>query len=125
MLVDAYIQADKLRAAKEKILNEQVNDAQYCLLAGEMYQRMGRNKDAIENFQTALTKPSKYRSNNDVRKDALYFTAISYSEMYKDDPSTDNRGMVMQSWRVVKNMYNSSPDSPRFKKAVNELGNIK
>jgi predicted negative regulator of RcsB-dependent stress response len=125
LLVDAYIQADKLRNAKEKILNEQVNDAQYCLLAGEMYQRMGRNKDAIENFQTALTKPSKYRSNNDVRKDALYFTAISCSEMYKDDPSTDNRGMVMQSWRVVKNMYNNAPDSPRFKKAVNELGNIK
>jgi hypothetical protein len=45
--------------------------------------------------------------------------------MYKDDPSTDNRGMAMQSWRVVKNMYNNSPDNPRFKKAVTELANIK
>ncbi len=125
LLVDAYIQADRLRAAKEKILNEEVNDAQYCLLAGEMYQHMGRNKDAIRNFQTALTKPSKYRNIRDVRNDALYFTAVAYGELYKDDPSIDNRGLAMQSWRVVKSMYGNSPDSPRFKKAVNELANIK
>ncbi|HUI92570.1 MAG TPA: protein kinase [Chitinivibrionales bacterium] len=125
MLVDAYIQSDNLRVAKEKLLNQQINDAEYSLLTGEMYQRMGRDKDAIDNFQAALTKPSNYRNIRDVRNDALYFTAVAYSEMYKDDPSADNRGMVMQSWRVVKNMYNNAPNSPRFKKAVDELSNIK
>ena len=125
MLIDALIQSDKLRAAKEKIQSEQVNDAQYNLLSGEMYQKMGRNKDALENFQTALTKPSKYRNIRDVRNDALYCTALAYSELYKDDPSTDNRGMALQSWRVVKNMYSSNPDNGRYKKAVNELASIK
>jgi serine/threonine protein kinase len=125
LLIDALIQSDKLRAAKEKIQSEQVNDAEYSLLTGEMYQKMGRTKDALENFQTALTRPSKYRNIRDVRNDALYYTALTYSEMYKDDPSSDNRGMVMQSWRVVKNMYSSSPDNGRYRKAVNELASIK
>jgi serine/threonine protein kinase len=125
MLVDAMIQSDKLRAAKEKILNEQINDAQYSLLSGEMYQKMGRNKDALENFQTALTRPSRYRNIRDVRNDALYFTALTYSELYKDDPSSDNRGMALQSWRVVKNMYSSNPDNGRYQKAVRELASIK
>jgi serine/threonine protein kinase len=125
MQIEALIQADKLRAAKEKILNEQVNDAQYNLLAGELYQRMGRNKDAIENFQAALTKPSKFRNIRDVRNDALYFTALSYSEIYKDDPTSDNRGLALQSWRVVKNMYANAPDNARFKKSVTELSSIK
>jgi serine/threonine protein kinase len=123
--IDALIQSDKLREAKEKIQNEQVNDAEYSLLSGEMYQKMGRNKDALENFQTALTRPSKYRNIRDVRNDALYYTALTYSEMYKDDPSNDNRGMALQSWRVVKNMYSSNPDNGRYKKAVNELASIK
>jgi tetratricopeptide (TPR) repeat protein len=125
MQIEALIQADKLRAAKEKILNEQVNDAQYNLLAGELYQRMGRNKEAIENFQAALTKPSKFRNIRDVRNDALYYTALSYSEIYKDDPSNDSRGLALQSWRVVKNMYANAPDNARFKKAVTELSSIK
>jgi serine/threonine protein kinase len=125
MLIDALIQSDKLHAAKEKVQNEQVNDGEYSLLAGEMYQKMGRNKDALENFQTALTRPSKYRNIRDVRNDALYFTALTYSEMYKDDPSADNRGMALQSWRVVKNMYSSNPDNGRYRKAVNELASIK
>jgi serine/threonine protein kinase len=125
MQIEALIQADKLRTAKEKILNEQVNDAQYNLLAGELYQRMGRNKEAIENFQAALTKPSKFRNIRDVRNDALYYTALSYSEIYKDDPSNDSRGLALQSWRVVKNMYANAPDNARFKKAVTELSSIK
>jgi serine/threonine protein kinase len=125
MQIEALIQADKLRTAKEKILNEQVNDAQYNLLAGELYQRMGRNKEAIENFQAALTKPSKFRNIRDVRNDALYYTALSYSEIYKDDPTTDNRGLALQSWRVVKNMYANAPDNARFKKSVTELSSIK
>jgi serine/threonine protein kinase len=125
MLIDALIQSDKLHAAKEKIQSEQVNDGEYSLLSGEMYQKMGRNKDALENFQTALTRPSKYRNIRDVRNDALYYTALTYSEMYKDDPSNDNRGMALQSWRVVKNMYSSNPDNGRYRKAVNELASIK
>jgi serine/threonine protein kinase len=125
MLVDALVQTDKLRAAKEKLLNANIDDAQFCLLTGEMYQKMGRNKDAIQNFQTALTKPSKYKNIRDVRNDALYFTAVAYGEMFKDDPSTDNRGMAMQSWRVVKGMYSSNPDNGRYRKAVSELANIK
>lgn len=125
MLIDAFVQSDNLRAAKEKIQSEQVNDGEYSLLSGEMYQKMGRNKDALANFQTALTRPSKYRNVRDVRNDALYYTALTYSEMYKDDPSSDNRAMALQSWRVVKNMYASSPDNGRYKKAVNELASIK
>jgi serine/threonine protein kinase len=125
LLLEAYIQADRLRTAKELSLKEQPNDAQYCLLCGEMYQKMGRNKDALEYLQSAITKPSKFRNVRDVRNDALYYTAVTYSEMYKDDPSPDNRGLTLQSWFVVKNMYANNPNNQRYKKAVSELASIK
>ncbi len=124
LLIEALVSADKLRAAKEKVQSAQINDAQYNLLAGELYQKMGRNKDALENFQTALTKPSRYRNIREVRNDALYYTAVAYSEIYKDDPTPDNRGLALQSWRVVKNMYSNAPDNNRYKKAVSELSSI-
>jgi tetratricopeptide (TPR) repeat protein len=124
LYIEALISADKLRAAKEKVQSAQINDAQYNLLAGELYQKMGRNKDALENFQTALTKPSRYRNIRDVRNDALYYTAVAYSEIYKDDPTPDNRGLALQSWRVVKNMYSNTPESNRYKKSVSELSSI-
>lgn len=122
---DALIQSDKLRAAKEKLLNNRIDDAEYFMLCGEMYQRMGRNKDAIDNLQTALTKPSGYRNVRDVRNDALYYTAVAYGELYKDDPSADNRGLALQSWRVVKSMYASATGNARYKRAVTELAAIK
>ncbi|HMD67451.1 MAG TPA: protein kinase [Chitinivibrionales bacterium] len=122
---DALIQSDKLRGAKEMLLNNRIDDAEYFMLCGEMYQRMGRNKDALDNLQTALTKPSNYRNVRDVRNDALYYTAVAYGELYKDDPSADNRGLALQSWRVVKNMYASGTGNPRYKRAVTELANIK
>jgi serine/threonine protein kinase len=123
--IDALIQSDKLRAAKEKLLNNRIDDAEYFMLCGEMYQRMGRNKDALDNLQTALTKPSAYRNVRDVRNDALYFTAVAYSEIYKDEQTADNRGLALQSWRVVKNMYGSAQGNVRYKRAVTELANIK
>jgi serine/threonine protein kinase len=124
LLVDALIQSDKLRAAKENLLNNKLDDAEYFLLTGEMYQRMGRNKDAIENFQTALTKPSKYRSILEVRNDAQYFTAVASNEVYRDESTPDNRTTAINYWLNVKRCYMNNSGSPRFKEAVKKLNEL-
>ena len=72
-----------------------------------------------------LTKPCSVRNINDVRMDALYHTALAYRDIYANDPTPDNRGLALQAWLVVKNTYRGNPNHPRFKKAVEEMANIK
>ena len=70
-------------------------------------------------------KPSNLRSSSEVRSDALYYTAIAYRDIYISDASPDNRGLALQAWLVVKNVYRNSPNHPRYQKAVEELAGIK
>jgi Serine/threonine protein kinase len=125
LLITAYMETNLASDAQAIIQSEKINDAEYYFLAGKLLQQQGRNKEALDHFQTALTKPSNLRSSADVRNDALYYTAIAYRDMYVSDPSSDNRGLALQAWLVVKNVYRNSPNHPRYRKAVEELANTK
>jgi tetratricopeptide (TPR) repeat protein len=119
------METNRGRDAEALIQNEKINDAEYYFLTGKLLLQGGRNKEALDHFQAALTKPSNLRSSSEVRSDALYYTAIAYRDMYISDASPDNRGLALQAWLVVKNVYRNSPNHPRYQKAVEELAGIK
>jgi hypothetical protein len=125
LLINAYMETNRGKDAEAIIQNEKINDAEYYFIAGKLLLQEGRNKEALDHFQTALTKPSNLRTSADVRSDALYYTAIAYRDIYVSDASPDNRGLALQAWLVVKNVYRNSPNHPRYRKAVEELANIK
>jgi serine/threonine protein kinase len=125
MLLEAYIMTDQLRKSRELIDQVKLNDAQLSYLYGLLFYKAGSYKKAVENFQAALIKPSKYRPLSEIRNDALYYSALCYTELYKEEPSEENKGMVLQAWRVVKNTYASDINHPRYQKAVIELANVK
>ena len=125
MLANAYLESGRTKEAGAIIQNEKINDAEYYFLAGKILHQQGRHKEALDNFQLAVTKPSNLRSSFEVRSDALYYTALVYRDKYISDPSPDNRGLALQAWLVVKNIYRNSPNNPRYQKAVEELANIK
>ena len=125
MLLDAYIESGRFQDAQSLAQNEPLNDAQYFFLRGKLAQKQGRNKDALNLFQTALTKPCAVRTLGEVRTDALYYTAVASQVMYISDPSPDNKGMALQAWLVVKNAYRNNPNHSRYKKAVEEMASIK
>ena len=125
LLLNAYIESGRLQDALSIIRNESSNDAEYFFLSGRAAMKQGRNKEALDLFQAALTKPCTVRNIAEVRMDALYFTALAYRDIYANDPSSDNRGLTLQAWLVVKNTYRNNTNHPRFKKAVEEMANIK
>jgi outer membrane biosynthesis protein TonB len=125
LLITAYMETNRGRDAEALIQNEKINDAEYYFLTGKLLLQGGRNKEALDHFQAALTKPSNLRSSSEVRSDALYYTAIAYRDIYISDASPDNRGLALQAWLVVKNVYRNSPNHPRYQKAVEELASIK
>ena len=125
MLTNAYLESGRTKEAQAIIQNEKINDAEYYFLTGKILHQQGRHKEALDNFQLAVTKPSNLRSSSEVRSDALYYTALVYRDKYISDPSPDNRGLALQAWLVVKNIYRNSPNNPRYQKAVEELANTK
>ena len=125
LLLNAYIETGRIPDAQTILQSEKVNDAEYFFLSGKVSMKQGRNKEALDLFQTALTKPSAVRNVAEVRMDALYHTALAYRDIYANDPSPDNRGLTLQAWLVVKNAYRNNQNHPRFKKAVEEMANIK
>jgi serine/threonine protein kinase len=124
-LISAYIESGRIQAAVSLIKSNTINDAEFYFLSGRASMKQGYNKEAVDLFQAALTKPSSIRSITDVRMDALYYTAIAYRALYSGDPSPDKRKFAIQAWSVVKNAYSGNPNHPRFIKAVEETANIK
>ncbi|HAJ79167.1 MAG TPA: hypothetical protein DCO75_05300 [Fibrobacteres bacterium] len=124
LLLNAYIESGRMADAQSITQNETINDAQFYFLCGKLLQKQEKNRQALEFFQTALTKPCIIRNIGDVRMDAIYYTALTWRDIYISDPTPDNKGMVLQSWLVVKNAYRNNPSHQRFKKAVEEMASI-
>ena len=125
MLAEAYLETGRYQNAQSVLQRETINDAEYFFLCGKLAQKQGRNDEAINHFQTALTKPCMVRNIGEVRNDALYYTAVARQTMYETDPTPDSKGMALQSWLVVKNIYRNNPNHARYKKATEEMGSIK
>jgi serine/threonine protein kinase len=124
MLFDAYLSTGKIKDALFIANNENITDAQFDYLCGRLYERTGKDKKALEYYQTALTKPSIIRNRKDIRNDALYQTAILWTSLHRVNPTPDSRIQALNAWNTVKRTYMGTPDHPRFKRANSELANI-
>jgi eukaryotic-like serine/threonine-protein kinase len=125
LLFEAYLGANRTKDAFIMANGQNLQDAQFDLLCGRLYQALGKNESAIGFLESALTKPSIIRKHNEIRDDALYYTAMVRSDMYRKNPSKDNGEQARNAWAVVKRMYASTPDHPRSIMANQQLSTIK
>jgi len=125
LLFEAYIASGRTKDAFIIANSQNMQDAQYDYLCGRLYQTLGKNESAISSFESALTKPSAVRKRNDIRDDALYYTALIRSEIYRKNPTAENRGQAQNAWNIVKRMYGSTPEHSRFKTANEQLSAVK
>ncbi len=124
LLFDAYLATGNIKDALFIANNENIVDAQFDYLCGRLYERTGKDKRALEYFQSALTKPSAIRGRSEIRNDALYQTAILWSAQHRTSPTADSRIQALNAWNTVKRTYMGTPDHPRFKRANKELATI-
>ena len=124
LLFEAYLESGRTKDALFIANNDSPVDAQYDFLCGKLYQKMGKLKQALDYLQSALTKPSIVRNRNEIRNDALYNTALIWSELYKSNPTPDSRIQVLNAWNTVKRLYSNNMENPRFKRANTELASI-
>jgi hypothetical protein len=125
LLLEAYIQAGRFNDALQIATGQNVADAQFDNLCGRLYQKLGKDQQALDCFDNALTKPSTVRSHSEIRNDALYYSALVRSDLCRKDPGSDNREQAVNSWNVVKKMYLTDTENARFKKAEKELSSLK
>jgi serine/threonine protein kinase len=124
LLLQAYIETGKTKDALFIANSETPTDAQYDYLCGKLYEKMGKTKQALDFYQSSLTKPSIIRNRNDIRNDALFGTAMLWSNQYKSNPGSDTRIQALNAWNIVKRTYSATPDHERFKIANKELASI-
>jgi eukaryotic-like serine/threonine-protein kinase len=126
LLLEGYITAGRTKDAYIIANSKPIEDAQYDYLCGRLYNALGKNDQAITYLENALTKPSAMRKRNEIRDDALYYTALARSEIYrKNTASAENREQAQNAWNVVKRLYGSTPEHPRYKTANEQLASIK
>jgi serine/threonine-protein kinase len=125
LLFEAYLAAGRTKDAFVIANSQNIQDAQYDFLCGRLYQTLGKNEQAIIYFESALTKPSILRKPNDIRDDALFYTAVVRTDTFRKNPSAENREQAQNGWSIVKRMYSSTPEHPRFKTANEQLSAIK
>lgn len=124
LLMEAYVGAGRTKDALFIANSQTIQDAQYDYLCGRLYQSLNKSETALEYYETALTKPSIIRGRNEIRNDALYYTALIRSDIFRKDPSNDNRVQAQNAWNVVKRLYSSNPDHSRARQAASELSVI-
>ncbi len=125
LLLEAYLATGKLGEALVIATSySSINDAQFDLLCGRLYERTGKDKLALEYYQSALTKRSVARDRHSVKNDALYQTAVIWSTQHRLNPTPDSRLQALNAWNTVKRTYMATPDHPRFRRANTELASI-
>ena len=125
LLFEAYLASGRTKDAFIIANSQTIQDAQYDYLCGRLYQALDKNESAITHFESALTKPSVLRKSNDIRDDALFYTAVVRTDIYHKNPSAENREQAQNAWNIVKRMYGGTPGHPRFKTANEQLSTIK
>lgn len=125
LLLESYVEAGRTKDALYIVNSKQIQDAQFFLSAGKMYYKLGRSESALSYLDKSLQHPSKVRDRRNILNDALYYTALIRTQQYERNETPDGRALVYQSWFAVKKALSSSPNDPRYKRAVVELASIK
>lgn len=123
-LFEAYIETRNTKEALPIALDKDLLDAQYDYLCGRLYQSLHKNLRALDYYAIALTKPSRVRKSNEIRNDALYYSALIRDELYRIEPTQENRIQATNAWTVIKRLYGAVSDHPRAKKAEEALSTI-
>jgi serine/threonine protein kinase len=121
LLMEAYVGSGRAKDALFIANSQTFKDAQYDYLCGRVYQSLNKHETALDFYEKALTKPSIVRGRNEIRNDAMYYTALARSDLYRKDPSSDNRVQAQNAWNIVKRLYSANPDHSRARQAVSEL----
>jgi serine/threonine protein kinase len=124
MLVDSYTEIGNLQNAHTLIQNNPMEDAMFTFVQGKLLLKEEKYSVAIELFQEAITIRSGLKSPIEVRKEALYYTAVAYKKILINNPSSDNKEICKKSWTIVKNLYQNTPNNKRYELAVLELENL-
>lgn len=117
MLMEAYIETGKTDKAMD-FMEVGSQDAYFYLLKGELFYKTNKLKDAAAALQEALTNESALRSNTEVQKDALYFSALVYDKMNENNPTSSSKAVSRKSWKLVEDVYSDNKDNTRYKEAV-------
>ncbi|MBN2038392.1 MAG: protein kinase, partial [Chitinispirillaceae bacterium] len=126
LLLEAYISAGRTKDAFIIANSKPVDDAQYDYLCGRLFNTLGKNDKAITSLENALTKPSIMRKRNEIRDDALYYTALVRTDIYRKNPAAPgNREQAQNAWNVIKKLYSSTPEHRRYKAANEQLSGLK
>jgi hypothetical protein len=125
LLLEAYLEAGRAKDALFIATSQSIQDAQFDVLCGRLYRTLGKSQNALECLENALTKPSAARSRLEIRNDALFYTALARGDLYRKDPTGDNREQAVNGWNIVKKMYAENQSHARFRQAENELSLLK
>ncbi|MBN1128988.1 MAG: protein kinase [Chitinispirillaceae bacterium] len=124
LLFEAYVEAGRTKDGLFIATSQTITDAQFDYLCGRLHQALNKHESALDYYEKALTRPSIVRSRNEIRNDAMYYSALIRSDRYRKNPGPDNRVQVENAWNVVKRLYGASPDHSRFRQAQSELSLI-
>lgn len=124
LLLEAYLKTNRLSDASALVAGVSMNDAHFDVLRGRVKQAQGKTRTALHLYQSALTKPSTVRPVSQVRKDALYYTALVRAEHYSRSPSPETRTAAMMAWNAVKRIYMNQTGHSRYKRANSELATM-
>ncbi len=76
---------------------------------------------ALNKFEEAMTRPGKVRTIQQIRNDALYFSAIIYDNRFNATRTPEARQQAMIAWNSLKKAYLSQPEHKRFRLANEKL----
>jgi tetratricopeptide (TPR) repeat protein len=122
LLLEAYIESRRLDKAQPLLDTAALtDDAFYFLNAGRYWFYKGNHTKSIEMLEASLTRSSVLRSRNVIFDDAMYYIAMVRSDRFKAAPTDANRLSALDGWRRVKSAYGPRAESPRFKRAEEEI----
>jgi serine/threonine protein kinase len=121
LLALAYVELGRVSDAAELLESFSSDDAFYVLLEGRVAFQRGHDKLALNKFEEAMTRPATVRNTQQVRNEALYFSAITYDNRFNATRSPESRQQAMIAWNALKKAYLSHPEHSRFKLANEKL----
>jgi serine/threonine protein kinase len=125
LLLESYVQTGRTKDALYIVNSAPANSAEFELLTGKTYFKLGNLSTALDHFNAAMQKPTTIKGRKEVIDDALYNIALIRSAQYRANANPDTRALVMQAWFSVKQALASNPSDSRYKKAVEELADIR
>jgi serine/threonine protein kinase len=123
-LLESYVATRETERAWEIIDREDIEDANFDLIAGYLEQKRGNTQKALEFFSTATQKISMVRDTARIRRDARYFAAMVLNKQYYKNKSPENRRKAIEAWEQVKIAYEDTPSHPRYKTADRMLASL-